>query len=277
MTISTPQIQFRNEFIASFERNQSLIRDTATTEAVIKGNQAVFLVAGSGGASASSRGSNGLIPSRQDSTTQYTATLVEKHDLVKYTDFDIFSAQGNQREIMQKSSMAVINRTIDDAIIAELNTATNSNTTAAPVTYNAITSSLANLYQNDVPNDGNIFALITPKFHAKLLQISEFGSADYVDIKPISAGTPTQSVRPQLWLNVKWVMHTGLPGMGTASETCLFYHKSAIGHAVNTNGIDVAMGRDDEQAYQFVRSSINHGAKLLQNNGVYKFLHNATV
>ena len=32
------QIQYRQEFIASFEQHQSLLRDTVTTEAVIKGN-----------------------------------------------------------------------------------------------------------------------------------------------------------------------------------------------------------------------------------------------
>lgn len=276
MTSSTPQIQFRNEFIASFERNQSLLRETVTTEAVIKGHQATFLVAGSGGATASTRGSNGLIPSRQDSTTQATATLVERHDLVKYTDFDIFTAQGDQRRIMQESSMAVINRTIDDIIISELGNATNVSSSASAVTYGLITSTLATLYQNDVPNDGNIYALITPAFYARMLQITEFGSADFVNMKPVIEGTPTAGSRVPSWLNTKWIMHTGLPGMGTSSETCFFYHKSAIGHAVDKNGINLAMGRDDEQAYQFVRNTIHHGAKLLQNNGVYKFLHNAT-
>ena len=50
------QIQYRQEFIATFEQKQSLLRDTVTTEAVIKGNTATFLVAGSGGATATSRG-----------------------------------------------------------------------------------------------------------------------------------------------------------------------------------------------------------------------------
>jgi hypothetical protein len=50
------QTQYRDEFIAAFEQHQSLLRDTVTTEAVIKGNQAVFLVSGSGGAEAVTRG-----------------------------------------------------------------------------------------------------------------------------------------------------------------------------------------------------------------------------
>ena len=70
------QKQYRQEVIAGFEVNQSLLRDSVTTEAVIKGNEAVFLVGDSGGATAVTRGVNGLIPSRPDNLTQNTATLV---------------------------------------------------------------------------------------------------------------------------------------------------------------------------------------------------------
>lgn len=70
----------RQESIASFEQMQSLVRDTTTIEAEIKGNQAVFLVAGSGSAQATTRGVNGLIPARADDLTQNTATLAEWHN-----------------------------------------------------------------------------------------------------------------------------------------------------------------------------------------------------
>ena len=71
------QTQYRQEFIAAFEEGQSWLRSTCVTEAVIKGNQATFLVAGSGGATAVTRGVNGLIPARADDLNQTTATLAE--------------------------------------------------------------------------------------------------------------------------------------------------------------------------------------------------------
>jgi hypothetical protein len=79
MADSAPQIQYRQELIATFEEGMSWLRQTTVTEAVVKGNQATFLVAGSGGATATTRGVNGLIPARADSMTQNTATLVEWH------------------------------------------------------------------------------------------------------------------------------------------------------------------------------------------------------
>ena len=66
--------------MAEFEEGTSWLRQTTVTEAVIKGNQATFMVAGSGGATATTRGINGLIVARADSMTQTTATLVEWHD-----------------------------------------------------------------------------------------------------------------------------------------------------------------------------------------------------
>jgi hypothetical protein len=77
MADSAPQIQYRQELIAEFEEGMSWLRQTTVTEAVIKGNQATFLVAGSGGATAVTRGLNGMIAARADSNTQSTATLVE--------------------------------------------------------------------------------------------------------------------------------------------------------------------------------------------------------
>jgi hypothetical protein len=66
-------------FLAYVEQNYSLLRVTTVREAVIKGNQAIFLVAGSGGLSAISRGTNGLIPYFTVSNVQNTCTLLEYH------------------------------------------------------------------------------------------------------------------------------------------------------------------------------------------------------
>jgi len=74
------QKQFRQETVDVFEEGMSWLRQTTVQETVIKGNQAEFLVAGSGNASAVTRGVNGLIPARADDLTQNTATLVEWHD-----------------------------------------------------------------------------------------------------------------------------------------------------------------------------------------------------
>ena len=67
------QKQYRQEFIAGFEFGQSMLRSTVVTESVVKGNEATFLVADTGGAEAVTRGVNGMIPARADNLTQKPA------------------------------------------------------------------------------------------------------------------------------------------------------------------------------------------------------------
>lgn len=271
------QKQYRQEMISSFEQLQSLVRDSVTTEAVIKGNQAEMLVAGSGGATAVTRGVNGLIPSRADDNTQTTITLVEWHDLVRKTGFNIFASQGNQRALMQKTTMGVINRKIDSDIITELNTGTVNTGSAVTASLALVLKSKTILQNADVPWDTNISALITPAFEAYLLQIAAFASADYVDMKPMEGGNGwTDKPKVRRWLDVNWIVHPNLPGKGTNAEKCFMYHKSAISHAANTGGMMSAVGYDDEQDYSYARCSMFMGSQILQNSGVVVMNHDGS-
>jgi hypothetical protein len=272
------QIQYRQEFIAGFEARQSLLRQSVTSEAVIKGNQATFLVADSGGAEASTRGVNGLIPARADNLTQTTATLVEWHDLVRKTGFNVFASQGDQRAIMQATTMGVINRKIDSDIITELNTGTLDTGAAVPATLGMALRAKTILGNNEVPMDGNVWAAITPAFEAYLLQVPEFTNANFVSMKPLDSGTPDWKdvIGFYRWLGVNWMVHPNLPGVGTSAEKCFMYHSTAIGHGVDTKGIQSPVGYDEEQDYSWARATVYMGSKLLQNAGVVVMNHDGS-
>jgi hypothetical protein len=265
------QTQYRQEFIAGFEQNQSLVRSTVTTEAVIKGSSAVFLVADSGGATAVTRGVNGLIPARADNLTQNTCTLAEWHDLVRKTGYNVFASQGDQRAIMQMTTMGVLNRKMDQDIITELNTATNDTGTAATGSLALVMHAVTILGNNEVPMDGNISGLITPAMYAYLMQTKEFASVDYVNNKPFANGMTMFR-----WAGVNWIVHPNLPGKGTSAEKCFVYHRSAIGHAVDTKGLQTPVGYDDEQDYSWARATAFMGSKLLQNDGVVVVNHDGS-
>ena len=265
------QTQYRDEFIAGFEQRQSLVRQTVTTEAEVKGNAAVFLVADSGGATAVTRGVNGLIPARADDLTQLTATLAEWHDLVRRTSFNLYASQGDGRRIMQETTMGVLNRKIDQDIITELSNATLTTGTAATGSLALAMHAKTILGNNDVPIDGNISALITPAFEAYLMQTKEFASADYVNGKPFE-----NSLSMFRWAGVNWIVHPNLPGKGTSSETVFMYHKNAIGHACDTTTVGTAAGYDEEQDYSFARTTAFMGSKILQNTGIVKIAHDGS-
>lgn len=272
MSDSAMQIQYRQEFIQAFEQHQSVLRDTVTTEAVIKGQQAIFLVAGSGGASAVTRGLNGRIPARNDSLTQNTCTLQEWHDLARKTGFNVFASQGNQRAIMQMTTMAVLNRKIDELIINQLNAGTvaiGSSTTIPSVSL--FQNGRVKLSNASVPWDSNITLLCQPSFLAYLEQATEFANAQYVDVRPYAgANNGSWKDKPMAyrWRNALIVEHPNLPGKGTTSEKSFLYHKTSAGHAMDTSGLQTPVGYDQEQDYSWSRASAYQGALLLQNTGV---------
>ncbi len=278
MATTAFQIAYRQEFIAGFEQRASWLRSTVTTEAIVKGNQGTFLVADSGGTTtttAVTRGVNGLIPARNDNLNQFTATLNEWHDLVQRTDFNIFASQGDGRRIMQQTSMGVINRKIDQDILSALSaTTTRAGATAQTMSLNLVVRARTILGNNyvDLSDEDNLFFAISPAAEAYLLQVREFGSADYVDVKPLVG--PARRMRR--WAGFNWIVHPTLAGAGTASETLYAYHRSAIGQAIATSDIDSVVGYNEEQKYSYARTSLYMGSKLLQNGGVCKVLHDGS-
>lgn len=265
------QKQYRQEFVAGFEKRESLARRTCTTEVVIKGNEAVFLVADSGGATAVTRGVNGDIPTRPDNNNQYTATLAEWHDLPEKTDFNIFASQGNQRMIMQHTSIAVVNRKIDTDIHTALALATPTWGSAAIVTKALINVAMTKLANAFADTDAQLWALITPAMYAYMTDLPSFSSHDYIDHKRFEGVRKDKAFS---WWGVNWIIDAALPGNGTSSETCFMYSQNAIGHAMDKERLDTVVGYDEKQAKSWARVSGIFGSKLLQNSGVVKMLHN---
>lgn len=273
------QNHYRSDFIAAFEDRASVLRATTTQESVVKGNQAIFLVAGSGSATATARGVGGMIPARADELTQNTAVLNEWHDLVRRTDFNIFASQGDGRRIMMETTMGVINRKIDDLVITALATATNDTGSAVPASIDLVVKARTILGNNfvDLSDEDNLFFLISPAFEGYLYQATEFASADYVESKPFAG--PARKFRR--WMGFNWVVHSrltnsvGAGGSGT-SEQCYAYHRDAIGCGVDKAGLATPVGHDEEQGYSWARASVHMGAIRLQNSGIVQVLHNGS-
>lgn len=265
------QTQYRDEFVEKYEQKVSKLRATVTTETQKKGNATVFLIAGSGSTEATTRGANGLIQASLDDLTQVTVNLVEWHDLRKRTSFNIFISQGDGRRIMQDSNLKKLNQKIDQDIIGELSTATQNTGAATTASTMLVLKAMTILGNNEVEMDGNIYGIITPAFHAYLMTQKEFASADYSMSKPFD-NSPTQF----RWNGVNWIVHSRLPGRGTNAEKCFMYHKSAIGHALDSSEIQTDVGYNGEQDYSYSRATAYMGSKLLQNSGVVVMNHDGS-
>lgn len=265
------EAQYRREYIHGYEQQSPLLRNCVTNEAVISGTTATFLVADSGGATTVTRGVNGEIQSRGDNNNQLVATLTEEHDLVKKTGYNVFGSQGDQRRIMQATSYAVVARKIDNQILTALSAATQTQGSTATADLAMFVRAKAILGNGAVPNDGNICCVISPAAHAYLMQTPEFTSADY--------GSKHLEGAPNAfrWANMTFIEHPNIDGLGTDAETLYVFHKSAIGHAADSAGMQVYADYKKEQDYSYARCTMYMGAKLLQNLGVVKITHDGSL
>jgi hypothetical protein len=268
------QTIYKNEFVDAFEQKQSWLRGLTTTEGEVKGNQFVWPLKQTT-AQAVERASNGEIPVQADNQTSVTGTLKEYHYLTRKTNFNIFGSSVDQRKWMQEDSIRGTNKLCDQLILAQLMTGTNNSGTAAALTAGIAVASVAALFANYVPNDGELFGLLTPKAWAQLMRVKEFTSGDWLgwDTKefPFMSG-----VRAKEWLGVKWIMAPFLSGVGTSSAKCVIWHKYAIGHAINQGELSTMVDYNSEQDYSWARTSTYQGSKLLRNEGVYIINHDDT-
>jgi hypothetical protein len=281
MSSSAFQVQYRQEFVTGFEQHKSLLAQICTNEAVVKGNQATFLVADSGpNATAVTRGINGFIPARVDNLSQQTATLVEWHDLVRKTSFNVFASQGDQRAIMQMTSMGVINRKIDSDILTTLDANVSNHAGSSGVTgsLSFVMRAKTILGNNAVPLGNNIFGVISPAFEAYLMQTKEFANVQYINRKVFDGGAPDFDDQPTMfaWAGVTWIVHPNVTGVGTNAELCYMFHRAAVGHAVDTSGLQSLVGYHEEQDYSWARTTIFMGTKLMQTKGVVQMIHDGS-
>lgn len=273
MAIEAAVTQYKKDFVPAFAQKQSLLRLAATKETVMNGNQATFLVSGSSTDVAVTRGTNGMIPYGNPTNNQVTATLVEKHAPFELTGFNVFASQGDQVKLMRQESIAVINRDIDLTMIGELANATQ-DFGSGPASLSTVLGAQAILGNSHVAveEEDNMFSIITPAFRGYLLQTTEFASGDYVEMKMLSGATR----KVFRWAGINWIVSSLLSGLGTASEICYMFHRSAIGYAVNVGEDKIFAGYDEKQGVSWSRAEVYHGAKILQNTGIVKITHDGS-
>lgn len=273
---------FIREYVADvhhvFQREGASLRDTVRLKDGVRGKSTTFQKIGKGTATTKAR--HGVItPMNQDHTAIeciledfYAGDWVDKLDEAKINI--------DERMAIAQGGAWALGRKVDDQIINELD---NTSQTQASITVTSSANVRAGvlewvdaLWGNDVPNDGMVFGLITPRLHAMLSTVNEYASADFVSLKTFDEGAPIKRFKP--WNGVMWTVHTGLPNQGAASAKGFVYHKRAIGYATGAvdgnaaqtggNVITADITWHGDRAAHFVNHWMSGGAKLVDDTGV---------
>lgn len=266
--------QYREEWIVAFQRGETPLKYAVTKELMISGLTAKFALQGAAGRM-TSRGVNGLIPSRNRTDTQPTITLAEKHSKETQTGFNVFTAPANLRAAMQNAGALSAYREIDYTILDALATATNQYNGGAAIvpTHGKLVDAITDILGEDVTPEDGITCVWTPKAWGRLMTIPEFASQDFVSEKPLIG---YGFAKPKVWMGAMHMMHTGLPGRGTATASNFIFAKAAVGHAIASGEIQVAAGYNDEDDYSYSRHTIFDGATILQQDGVLEVITDDT-
>lgn len=272
--------QYEKEVKYLFQRQGGILRPTVRLKTGVVGSSTTFQKIGKGTASTKARA--GVIsPMNQDHTALactladfYAGDWVDKLDEAK-TNID-------ERTAIAQGGAWALGRKVDDQIITELGattqTAANWTVTSQAATRNSAITMVKALFNNDVPNDGQIYAALTPTAWACLMTVDEFKRADYIGPGglPYVEGAPVMQFKN--WMNVKWTLHTGLAGKGTSTATLLMWHKQALGYATgafpgnlaesDTVAADITWHGD--RAAFFINHAMSGGAKLIDDTGVIK-------
>ena len=261
--------QFESEVHLKYQQEGSLLRNMVRTKNNVKGKSTTFQIIGKGTASTKTRHGKVNTMNLEHSNVEvllsdyYAGEWIDKLDELK-TNID-------ERGAVARSEGYALGRKTDELIINALDDATTTVTATTGLTLAKVLEAFGKFNEMEVPDDGERYAVVTPKAWNQLLQIDQFAKSNYVEDKPFMKGKMCKN-----WLGIHWCMHSGLPTetTGTGNDavttaTCFLFHKSAIGFA---SGADVStdITWHGHYAAHFINSMMSQGAGLIDNDGVVK-------
>ncbi len=256
--------QFEREVHESYQRQGSKLRNTVRTINNVNGSSAVFQKVGTG--TASTKATNGMVPVMNLDHTNVEVTLQDFYAGDWVDRLDELKTNIDERQVIANAGAYALGRKTDEMIIDGLATASTNTITDANsgLTKAKILEAFETFGANDVPDDGQRFAIVGWKQWSELLSLEEFVNADYVGPDALPYSTATQA---KMWLGTLWIPHSGLPIDGSDIRSCYYYHKTAIGHAVSSD-IETDITWHGDRAAHFVNNMMSQGSGLIDEAGI---------
>jgi len=267
--------QYEMDVHEAFQRQGSKLMNTVRTKTGVVGKSTTFQVIGKGTATTKAR--HGIIPPMNQQHTPVDCFLEDLYAGDWVDKLDELKLNIDEREAVARGGAMACGRAVDDQIITKLDSTSQ---TAITFTYTSIATILGSflavteqLNENDVPDDGQRWGLLTPHAWSAAMVVPQFASADFVGSDLPFPGAAGRQVRT--WLGVNWMMHTGLPGVSSATAKGFGYHRDAVGQAV-AQGIAVDITWHGDRAAHWVNNSVSSGACLIEDTGVIEITINDT-
>ena len=271
--------QYEGDVHNTFQGEGGYLRPTVRMKPNVVGSSTTFQRIGKGTATTKAR--HGTITPMNQTHTAVSCSLSDFYAGDWVDRLDEAKTNIDERMAIAKGGAWALGRKVDSQIIAAINGTSEATQTWTVTSATAVRNSLLQMSEalddNDVPNDGGRYGLLTPRAWSMSMTVQEFASADYVGSNglPFTEGAPTGG-RFKLWMGVLWTVHTDLPNKGAATANVYAYHKNAIGYATGKHAGNMAENQPvsadvtwhGDRAAHFVNHMMSGGACLIDTTGV---------
>jgi len=273
--------QYEKDVHHIFQRQGGVLRNSVRVKDNVTGDSTTFQKIGTGTATTKAR--HGVITPMNQDHTAIRCTLEDFYAGDWVDKLDEAKINHDERMAIAKGGAWARGRKVDDQLLTAADGTTETiiswTVTSSAAVRNSLLEWVEALNNNDVPDDGERYATLTPVGFSMAMTVEEFASADYISSTglPFKEGAPLGD-RWKEWMGVKWKVHTGSPGKGTATAKCFAYHKNAIGYATSkfSNNSAQDAGKmisaditwHGDRAAHFVNHMMSGGACLIDTTGV---------
>ncbi len=253
--------QYESEVHLSYQRLGSKLRPTVRSKKAVQGASTVFQKMGRGAASTKARHAAVPVMNVEHSTVE---VFLKDYYAGEWLDaLDEIKAAGDERSAVVNSGAYALGRKTDELIIEALDGSTNfAGLNTDGLTKAKILTAFEKLGAQDVPDDGERYAVIGWKQWSELLEIDEFANADYVGDEDL----PWRGTQAKKWLGTLWMPHSGLTSVAGVRQ-CHWYHKTAVGHAAGCEVKSDLTWHGDRASY-FISNMMSQGAGIIDAAGV---------
>lgn len=257
--------QFESEVHTAYQRMGSKLRNTVRTKNNVTGTSTTFQKVGKGTAGTKSR--HGNVPVMSIDHTPVECTLADYYAADYIDKLDELKIQHDERAVVTNAAAGALGRKTDALIIAAMdgtsNTVSEGGTTG--INQTKINTVFEYFGNNDVPDDGERYFVISPGGWTDLLGITAFSSSDYVGSEDLPYAGGMIAKR---WMGFMFFQHSGLDVASNIRKN-FAYHRTAIGHASGSE-VQTELNYVPEKVAHLGTSYMSQGSVLIDTTGVYE-------
>jgi Phage capsid protein len=262
--------QFEAEVHAAYQRMGSKLTNTVRRKNNVKGSTTTFQKVGKGAAGQKTR--HGNVPTLSLDHTPVSVTLADYYAADYIDKLDELKIEHDERAVVAQAIAGAMGRKSDQILFEIMDTATN--VTSEGGTTGLVTaasrSKIETVFEyfgnNDVPDDGERYAVIAPSAWIDLLTQTAFTSADYIPSEklPFQGGMVAKH-----WLSFQFFTHSGIPVSSTTIRKNFFYHRTAVAFASGAE-VKTELNYIPEKVAHLCAAYLSQGAALVDNTGIYE-------